>query len=154
MSDPHAAQHRKRDRAQDALEHASDKLRSLVFRHDGDDAASGGGQLLWGLLRIRIRRCVGLRNLDMGSKLARLRGRKQDVSDPYVEAYLGGGTDGKGKLGGGPRLLKTRRVDNDLDPVFDEEFLCPVCHVASAVVFKVLDYDRYSKDDTIGKCPA
>lgn len=49
------------------------------------------------------------------------------------------------------RLLKTRTISNDLDPVFDEDFYCPVAHVTNGILFKVYDRDRFY-DDKLGKC--
>ena len=89
-------------------------------------------RLLWGLLRIRIIRCTKLRNLDAHRFTAML--RKQDVSDPYVTAFVNNN-----------RLMRTRHVDDDLNPVFDEEFICPVAHITSGVTFRVMDKDTFTK---------
>jgi Ca2+-dependent lipid-binding protein len=43
---------------------------------------------------------------------------KRDKSDPYVIANLED-----------YRLIKTRYIKDDLDPVFDEEFYVPVAHM-------------------------
>ena len=48
------------------------------------------------------------------------------------------------------RLLKTRHIDDDLSPVFDEEFYCPVAHITEGILFKVKDKDVV-KDETLGK---
>ena len=38
-------------------------------------------------------------------------------------------------------VLKTRYIACNLNPVFDEEFYCPVAHVAEGVTFEVKDRD-------------
>ena len=53
-----------------------------------------------------------------------------DKSDPYVTAFIDD-----------YRLLKTRHYDDDLNPVFNEEFYCPVGHVTDGITFKVKDKD-------------
>ena len=98
-----------------------------------------GGDVLWGLLHIKIIKCQGLRNLDRLGIKNLITKRKMDKSDPYVMAFIGD-----------YRLLKTRYIDNDLDPVFDEEFYCPVAHVATGIQFKVKDKDVV-KDECLGK---
>ena len=64
---------------------------------------------------------------------------KRDKSDPYVMAFLED-----------YRLLKTRHIDDNLSPIFDEEFYCPVAHITEGIVFKVKDKDVV-KDETLGK---
>ena len=64
---------------------------------------------------------------------------KRDKSDPYVVAFLEE-----------YRLLKTRHIDDNLSPVFDEEFYCPVAHVTEGIMFKVKDKDVV-KDETLGQ---
>jgi len=98
----------------------------------------GDGEILWGLLHIKIIKCVGLRNLDSSLSLAALRG-KRDKSDPYVVAFIDG-----------YRLLKTSVHNDNLDPVFDEEFFCPVAHFTEGVTFNVMDLDML-RDDIMGE---
>jgi phospholipase D1/2 len=50
----------------------------------------------------------------------------------------------------GYRLLKTRHIDDDLSPKFDEEFYCQVAHITEGITFKVKDKDVV-KDETLGK---
>lgn len=84
---------------------------------------------LWGMLHIRIIRCTDLKNLDKLG-IRNLGMRNQDKSDPYVTAYLED-----------YRLLKTRHIDDDLDPKFDEDFYCPVGHSTKGITFRVSDKD-------------
>lgn len=99
----------------------------------------GSSQLLWGLLHIKIIRCTKLRNLDRLGVKSLLTKRKMDKSDPYVTAFIDD-----------YRLLKTRHYDDDLNPVFNEEFYCPVGHVTDGITFKVKDKDIV-KDENLGK---
>ena len=114
---------------------AKNKILSMVF---GDNKGDGG--MLWGILHIKIIKCVGLRNLDKLSNLSfgALRG-KRDLSDPYVEAFIDH-----------YRLLKTKIYNDELNPVFDEEFFCPVAHYTEGVTFNVMDLDVIS-DEVLGK---
>jgi len=95
-------------------------------------------ELLWGVLHIKIVECRGLRNKDRNTFRSMV--CVSDLSDPYVTAWLED-----------YRLLKTRTISNDLDPVFDEDFYCPVSHVTNGILFKVYDRDRFY-DDKLGKC--
>ena len=70
--------------------------------------------LLWGLLHIKIIGCTKLRNLDRLGVKSLLTKRKMDKSDPYVTAFIND-----------YRLCKTKYIDDDLDPIFNEEFYCP-----------------------------
>ena len=117
------------------LDHAQDKLRGMILHKD-----DGEKRLLWGLLHVKIIRCTKLRNLDGMNVKKLVMKRKKDLSDPYVTAHLD-------KY----RLLKTRHIDDDLNPYYNEEFYCPVAHVAEGVTFMVMDRDVYTQDDLIGK---
>ena len=95
--------------------------------------------LLWGLLHVKVIRCSDLRNLDrLGVVTTLLTKRKMDKSDPYVTAFIGD-----------YRLLKTKFIDDNLDPEFNEEFYCPVGHVTDGITFKVKDKD-FVKDESLG----
>ena len=93
---------------------AQNEILNKIFHRDSSNA-----HILWGMLHIKIIKCVGLRNTDrvVGLVSTFTKGRI-DKSDPYVEAYLDE-----------YRLLKTRVIDDNLDPVFEEEFHCPVAHI-------------------------
>jgi len=113
---------------------AQNEILSKIFHKDNSNA-----QMLWGLLHIKIIKCVGLRNTDrIAGVLSTLKG-KIDKSDPYVEAYLDE-----------YRLLKTRVINDDLDPIFDEEFHCPVSHIGETITFRVKDKDVI-KDESLGE---
>ena len=114
---------------------AQNELLSKIFRKN-----NGNAEILWGLLHIRIIKCVGLRNADrLGSVFTTISKGRLDKSDPYVEAFLDE-----------YRLLKTRIIDDNLDPVYDEEFYCPVAHVAEFITFRVKDKDLI-KDESLGE---
>ncbi len=114
---------------------AQNEILSKIFHKEDSNA-----QILWGLLHIKIVKCVGLRNTDrLAGVLTTLTRGKKDKSDPYVEAYLDE-----------YRLLKTRVIDDNLDPVFDEEFHCPVAHFGETITFRVKDKDVI-KDESLGE---
>lgn len=115
---------------------AAETKRAIMNRVFKDDSTSG---TLWGLLHIKIVKCTGLRNLDRLGVKSLLTKRKFDKSDPYVTVFIND-----------YRLCKTRYIDDDLDPVFDEEFYCPVAHYTDGVTFKVKDKDLV-KDESLGK---
>ncbi|KAL7439967.1 hypothetical protein ACHAXM_012152 [Skeletonema potamos] len=93
------------------------------------------------MLHIKIIQCKNLRNLDrMGIRnVTTLFGRKCDKSDPYVTAFLED-----------YRLLKTRYIEDDLDPKFNEDFYCPVGHCTNGITFCVKDKDLV-RDECLGK---
>ena len=101
----------------------------------------GNGEMLWGLLHIKIVKCERLRDKDglRNFNLGRLTRGTADKSDPYVEAYVQN-----------YRLLKTRCYEDDLNPVFNEEFFCPVAHYTEGIIFNVMDKDVYI-DEHLGK---
>ncbi|KAL7538619.1 hypothetical protein ACHAXR_008689 [Thalassiosira sp. AJA248-18] len=117
-----------------ATEATKNAILSKVFKR-GDP----NSEMLWGVLHIKIIKCNGLRNLDRLGVTSLLLKRKRDKSDPYVTAFIND-----------YRLLKTKHIDDDLDPVFNEEFYCPVAHLAEGVTFKVKDKDLV-KDESLGK---
>lgn len=56
---------------------------------------------------------------------------KKDVTDPFVTGYLG------------PcKVLMTSVKDNTMEPVWNEKFQVPVCHMADKFVLKVQDKDH------------
>mmetsp|Transcript_13099 Transcript_13099/g.28296 ORF Transcript_13099/g.28296 Transcript_13099/m.28296 type:complete len:915 (-) Transcript_13099:135-2879(-) len=95
--------------------------------------------VFWGVLHIKIIQCKKLRNLDRLGLTSLITKRKRDKSDPYVTAFIGD-----------YRLLKTKFMNDDLSPVFNEEFVCPVAHVTDNIAFKVFDKDTL-KDESLGK---
>ena len=103
------------------------------------DNSKSGKHLLWGLLHIKIIGCTKLRNLDRLGVKSLLTKRKMDKSDPYVTAFIND-----------YRLCKTKYIDDDLDPIFNEEFYCPVSHVTEGITFKVKDKDII-KDERLGQ---
>ena len=121
------------DSTKRAAEATKDAILRKVF-HKGDS----NKELLWGLLHIKIIRCQKLRNLDKFGVKTLLTTGKLDKSDPYVTVFIDD-----------YRLLKTTCFDNDLNPVFDEEFYCPVAHVTDGVTFKVKDMDTL-RDESLG----
>ena len=98
---------------------AKNESMNTLFGNKGTD-----GTMLWGLLHIKIIKCEKLRDAD-----ASLFNRR-DKSDPYVEAYIDG-----------YRLVKTSVIKDNLNPVFNEEFFCPVAHYTENIRFKVMDKD-------------
>ena len=114
-----------------------------ALRHkimSGGNEGSTEGHLLYGMLHVKIVGCKGLINSDRFNVGSLLRNRKQDKSDPYVTAFIGD-----------YRLLKTKHIDDDLNPEFNEEFYCQVSHWTHGIVFKVMDYDNVTTDDVLGK---
>ena len=67
----------------------------------------------------------------------------KDVSDPYVkiEGHAGGE-----KL---VTLAKSRVIEHDLNPNWNETFYIPMCHELDSFVLSVKDYDLQSGDDTM-----
>ena len=55
----------------------------------------------------------------------------QDLTDPYVEAFLGNA-----------RIFKSRYIKNELNPSWDESFKLLVCHHATSLVFKIKDKEQ------------
>ena len=107
-----------------------------LMKRDSDDACT-----IWGMLHIKIIQCTNLRNLDrLGIKnIKAIIGKDRDKSDPYVTAFLED-----------YRLLKTRHIDDDLDPKFNEDFYCPVGHRTKGITFCVSDKDLL-RDESLGK---
>mmetsp|Transcript_3912 Transcript_3912/g.8266 ORF Transcript_3912/g.8266 Transcript_3912/m.8266 type:complete len:861 (-) Transcript_3912:135-2717(-) len=119
------------------IEKATEATKSAILRkifHEEDSK-----KVLWGIVHIKIIECKKLRNLDRLGVTSLLTKRRRDKSDPYVTAYIND-----------YRLLKTTCHNDDLNPVFNEEFYCPVAHSAEGVTFKVWDKDTV-RDETLGK---
>ena len=110
---------------------AKNESMNTLFGNKGTD-----GTMLWGLLHIKIIKCEKLRDADASFF------NRKDKSDPYVEAYIDG-----------YRLVKTSIMKDNLNPVFNEEFFCPVAHYTENIMFKVMDKDdsfMLAKDDLLG----
>ena len=61
----------------------------------------------------------------------------QDLTDPYVEAFLGNA-----------RIFKSRYIKNELNPSWDESFKIFVCHHATSLVFKIKDKEQIGNQKT------
>ena len=61
----------------------------------------------------------------------------QDLTDPYVEAFLGNA-----------RIFKSRYIKNELNPSWDESFKIFVCHHATSLVFKIKDKEQIGNKKT------
>ena len=64
----------------------------------------------------------------------------KDVTDPYVTCEVGPA-----------RLIKTKYIANELNPVWDEKFDVLVCHNANSLRFNVKDKEHIGAAD-IGSC--
>jgi len=85
-------------------------------------------------LYIKILGCKNLKDADIVGK-----------SDPYVKVYL---------LPGGDSYLKTKTIENNLNPTFDTTFSYTVSReqvINKTVVFQVFDDDKLDKDDPLGE---
>eukprot|EP00475_Leptophrys_vorax_P010816 TRINITY_DN1738_c0_g1_i1.p1 TRINITY_DN1738_c0_g1~~TRINITY_DN1738_c0_g1_i1.p1 ORF type:complete len:823 (-),score=224.71 TRINITY_DN1738_c0_g1_i1:24-2492(-) len=116
-----------------------DKIKGLVNNNSNPKEEEKDEQWLHGKIRVKIIRGKNLRNLDgaaqvlpqfIGNALAKI---TKDVSDPFVEVYAG-------KYN---RLLKTRTIDNDLNPDWqdNEDHYTNVACKVSHLLFKVIDQD-------------
>jgi len=122
------------------------KQSSKVFDQMGDSVDKGiaklsgmnddGQVFLHGWLVISVRAARKLP--DMESWLAKIASSK-DVTDPFVDVHLGK-----------TRIAKTKIIDNDLNPVWDEEFKIAVCHKSNYLIFDVRDKD-HAYTEEIGK---
>lgn len=65
------------------------------------------------------------------------------MSDPYCEVLVGGAVE--------KERTRTRHITSTLNPVWDEAFVLDVHRPYATLTVKVYDYDRYSKDDHIGR---
>lgn len=81
---------------------------------------------LLGLLRIRVKRGIGLAIRDFRS------------SDPYVVIRLG------------DQKLKTGIIDKNLNPVWNEEMTLSITNPDVQVDLRVFDHDTFTRDDDMG----
>ncbi|KAI3776399.1 hypothetical protein L1987_46180 [Smallanthus sonchifolius] len=79
-----------------------------------------------GALRIRIKKGVGLAVRDV------------KTSDPYVVIKMGN------------QKLKTRIVEKNVNPEWNEEFILSIQDPDLPVKLTVYDHDKFSKDDNMG----
>jgi phospholipase D1/2 len=121
-----------RTRLKDPLEHIEG-----TYRLEGHRKA-----LLHGYLHIQIIKCENLRNLDCNSMFAPSCLTPQDVSDPFVTVHAGT-----------HRLAKTSLKENDLNPVYNEDFFVPVAHFLrpEGLRFAVEDNDFNLYSQLIGE---
>eukprot|EP00088_Acartia_fossae_P036456 TRINITY_DN3767_c0_g1_i10.p1 TRINITY_DN3767_c0_g1~~TRINITY_DN3767_c0_g1_i10.p1 ORF type:complete len:833 (-),score=154.58 TRINITY_DN3767_c0_g1_i10:667-3165(-) len=113
------------------------KTGSKVISDFGDSVDRGIGKLsgmaegktfLHGYLLIRVEEA---RNIpDMENWYSKIVNSK-DVTDPFVDVKLDR-----------TRIAKTRIIDNDLNPKWDETFNIAVCHKSNTLIFDVRDKDH------------
>ena len=89
-------------------------------------------ELLRGELYITIFEAEGLPDCDK----AFFNIDPKDFSDPFVTVTIGPA-----------RLAKTKVIDNDTSPRWDETFRLPVCHYGDAVALRVKDKDHVKAGD-------
>jgi len=82
---------------------------------------------LHGVLRIHVNCAEDLPDTDT----AFFNIDRKDVTDPYVSGYLGKA-----------RVFKTRYINNELNPVWDEHFNVDVCHCAHSLTINVEDKEH------------
>jgi len=106
-----------------------EKSGSVDVQFEEDDV-----RILRGEMEIVVREARDLPDTDnmFFSKLI----NSKDVTDSFVTAHLGN-----------CRILMTSVKDNSLNPVWNERFVVPVCHLASGVVFKIRDKDHIFSED-------
>ncbi|KAE8722434.1 auxin efflux carrier component 1-like [Hibiscus syriacus] len=81
---------------------------------------------LLGLLRIHVKRGVNLAVRDVRT------------SDPYINFRMGN------------QSLKTKVIEGDVNPVWDEDLTLSIRDPEMSIQLNVYDYDRFSKDDEMG----
>lgn len=103
------------------------------FNEEFSFVRDGEKSLLHGMLVIKIIKARGLKNKDgLRGFHGSLTGSFKicDVSDPFVEV-----------MAGKHRLVKTKVINNDLNPEWNESFFVPVAHYVSELEFLVQDSD-------------
>jgi phospholipase D1/2 len=96
--------------------------------------------LLHGYLHIQIIRARGLRNADLLKALfynpLTCNFRCDEASDSYVTVHAGA-----------DRLLKTKVIDDDLNPEWNQDWYLPICHYLTELEFRVKDWDDFGSED-------
>ena len=92
---------------------------------------SGDELFFHGRLKVHVIEATNLPDTD--TAFFNISGK--DFTDPF--AVLEVGTT---------RILKTKYINNDLDPKWDEKFDIDLCHHASVLIFKVKDKDHIGAD--------
>jgi len=101
--------------------------------------AGGNMALLHGMLQVKIIQADGLKNKD-GTRFLKVPKsmKSRDLSDAYVTV-----------LAGKHRLIKSKTVDDDLHPVWNETFFVHIAHYVSGLEFVVYDFDMVM-DEKLG----
>ncbi|KAH1089914.1 hypothetical protein J1N35_017171 [Gossypium stocksii] len=81
---------------------------------------------LMGLLRIHVKRGINLAVRDVRT------------SDPYVVVRMG------------TQRLKTKVINKDINPVWNEDLTLPITDPGVPIKLTVFDYDTFSMDDEMG----
>jgi len=116
-----------------AMKKTSELFQSRKLKRRSSSDIDDPTPILHGTLLIDIIEAKNLPNLD--SFLLR---SSKDVSDPYVTVdtvYKGEHTS---------RLIKTRVMDNNLNPKWEESFQVQICHKFEALTFTVKDMDVFT----------
>jgi len=112
------------------------KVADAASKHFGEDPGKiigprdegdGKKMFLHGLMKIHVISASDLPDCD--TAFFNIDGK--DVTDPYVNVFLGEA-----------RLAKTRYMNNDLNPCWDEKFTVDVCHRSASMTFDVKDKDH------------
>jgi len=82
-------------------------------------------------LQVWIKSATQLANMDTGIN---------NKSDPYVRVFL----DEK-------EIMKTKVIKNNLNPVWNERSGLKLSSKRNALIFRVFDKDRFTRDDLIGE---
>ncbi|CAM8971570.1 unnamed protein product [Rhodiola kirilowii] len=90
-------------------------------------SSSSSMEGLMGLLRIRVKRGINLAIRDVRT------------SDPYAVIKMG------------RQKLKTRVINKDINPVWNEDLTLSVADSKLPIMLTVYDHDTFSKDDKMGE---
>ncbi|KAG7162694.1 phospholipase D gamma 1-like [Homarus americanus] len=127
------------DRAWTKASELKERMTRKIPRYgDTTDYVNSFGDMafLHGVLDLKLACANNLPNLD--SSILSI--SKKDVSDPFVVVSLE-------DVDGEPwKVATTQVIDNDLSPVWDENFRVDVCHDVSSITFTVRDKDFISSE--------